>query len=94
MRPSRSSTRLAVLAFPESLRCIPYLVWLSGAPGWLIRRRSGWAPLLTRPFTHGRGIGGELDSHDQFQHLFSRAAGVMFVIGGTSLIVEGLRGPN
>jgi hypothetical protein len=38
--------------------------------------------------------GGEIDSHDQFQHLITRATGVTFVIGGTSLIVEGLRGPN
>ena len=63
-------------------------------PGWLIKGRSAWARLLTRPFTHGRVIGGEVDPNDQFQRLISRATGVMFVIVGTSFIVGGLRGPN
>jgi hypothetical protein len=63
-------------------------------PGWLIKGRSSWARLLTRPFHAWRVVGGEVDPHDQFQRFITRATGVMFVIGGTSLIVGGLRGPN
>jgi hypothetical protein len=63
-------------------------------PGWIIRFRIEWARLLTRPFMHGRVIGGEVDPNDQLQRLITRATGVMFVIAGTSLIVGGLRGPN
>jgi hypothetical protein len=63
-------------------------------PGWLIKGRSAWARLVTRPFTHGRVFGGEVDPNDQFQRLITRATGVLFVIGGTSLVVGGLRGSN
>ena len=63
-------------------------------PGWLIKGRREWARLLTRPFMHGRVVGGKVDPNDQLQRLITRATGVLFVIAGTSLIIGGLRGPN
>jgi hypothetical protein len=63
-------------------------------PGSLIKGRSAWARLLTRPFMHGRVIGGEVDPHDPLQRLITRGMGIFFVIVGTGLIVGGLRGPN
>jgi hypothetical protein len=63
-------------------------------PGLLIKGRSAWARLLTRPFMHGRVIGGEVDPHDPLQRLITRATGILFVIVGAGLIVGGLRGPN
>ena len=63
-------------------------------PGLLIKGRSAWARLLTRPFMHGRVIGGEVDPHDPLQRLITRVTGILFVIVGTGLIVWSLRGPN
>jgi hypothetical protein len=63
-------------------------------PDLLIKGRSAWARLLTRPFMHGRVIGGEVDPHDPLQRLITRATGILFVIAGAGLIVGGLRGPN
>jgi hypothetical protein len=63
-------------------------------PGSLIKGRTEWARLLTRPFMHGRVIGGEPDPNDAFQRLITRATGVMFVILGIAFIVGGLRGLN
>jgi hypothetical protein len=59
-------------------------------PGLLIKGRSAWARLLTRPFMHGRVIGGEVDPHDPLQRLITRATGILFVIVGAGLIVGGL----
>lgn len=63
-------------------------------PGWLTKGRGEWARLLTRPFMHGRVIGGEVDPEDPFQRLITRVIGVMFVIFGISIVVVGLRGLN
>ena len=63
-------------------------------PGLLIKGRSAWARLLTRPFMHGRVIGGEVDPHDPLQLLITRATGILFLIVGTGLIVGAFRGPN
>ena len=61
-------------------------------PGWLIKGRSEWARLLTRPLMHGRALGGEVDPDDPLQRLITRVIGVMFVILGISVVVGGLRG--
>jgi uncharacterized RDD family membrane protein YckC len=63
-------------------------------PGLMIRFRTEWARLLTRPFMHGRVVGGEVDPEDPFQRLITRFIGVMFVIVGAGFIVGGIRGPN
>jgi hypothetical protein len=51
-------------------------------PGLPNKGRSAWARLLTRPFMHGRVIGGEVDPHDPLQRLITRATGILFVIVG------------
>jgi hypothetical protein len=63
-------------------------------PGWLIKGRREWARLLTRPFMHGRVLGGEVAPNDQLQRLITRVIGVMFVILGISIVIVGLRGLN
>jgi hypothetical protein len=63
-------------------------------PQSMIRFRSEWARLLTRPFIHGRVIGGEVDPEDPLQRLTTRVISVMFVIFGISFVVGGLRGLN
>jgi hypothetical protein len=63
-------------------------------PAWLIKGRGEWARLLTRPFMHGRVIGGQVDPEDPFQRLIMRVIGVMFVIFGISIVVVGFRGLN
>ena len=61
-------------------------------PQSMIKFRSEWARLLTRPFIHGRVVGGEVDPEDPFQRLITRVIGVMFVIFGISIVIVGLRG--
>ena len=63
-------------------------------PQSMIRFKGEWARQLTRPFMHGRLIGGEVDPEDPLQRLITRVIGVMFVIFGISIVVGGLRGLN
>jgi hypothetical protein len=60
-------------------------------PDWLVKGRTEWSRLLTRPLMHGRVFGSEPDPNDPFQRLVTRASGVMFLIVGISLIVGGVR---
>jgi hypothetical protein len=58
MRPSRSSTRLAVLALPDSygLSVLGVAVWCAGLAN---QENECVGTTLTRPFTHGRVIARE-----------------------------------
>jgi hypothetical protein len=78
------------------LGAVAFVIGVAGLlrPGLLIKGRVAWARLLTRPFMHGRVIGGEVDPHDPLQLLITRVTGIFFVIVGAGLVVGALRGPN
>jgi hypothetical protein len=72
-----------------------FVVVLFGAVG-LIRPdvpivfRNDWARLITRPFLHGRMLGGEARTDDPLQRLISRLGGIFLIIVGIGLLVVGL----
>jgi uncharacterized membrane protein HdeD (DUF308 family) len=55
-----------------------------------IALRSEWARLISRPFPHGRVLGGEVRRDDPLQRLFSRLSGIFFIIVGIGALVVGL----
>lgn len=55
-----------------------------------IALRSEWARLISRPFLHGRVLGGEVRRDDPLQRLFSRLSGIFFIIVGIGALVVGL----
>ena len=54
--------------------------------------RREWARLISRPFLHGRLLGGEPRTDDPLQRLFSRLIGILFIIFGIGLLAVGLLG--
>ncbi len=52
--------------------------------------RNEWARLITRPFLHGRVLGGQARTDDPFQRLISRLGGIFLIIVGIGLLVVGL----
>jgi len=54
--------------------------------------RNEWARLITRPFLHGRVLGGEARTDDPLQRLISRLSGIFFIIVGIGLLTIGLLG--
>ena len=63
-------------------------------PAVYIAFRREWARLISRPFLHGRVLGGEVGTDDPVQRLVSRLAGTFFIIVGIGLIVAGLLANN
>jgi hypothetical protein len=59
-----------------------------------IALRNEWAGLITRPFLHGRVLGGEARTDDPLQRLISRLGGIFLIIAGISLLAIGLLGNN
>lgn len=55
-----------------------------------IALRNKWARLVSRPFLHGRVLGGEMRTDDPLQRLISRVSGVFFIIVGIGALVVGL----
>jgi hypothetical protein len=82
-----------VSVFLVLLGAVALVIGVAGLlrPDWLVKGRTEWARLLTRPFMHGRVVGGEPEPNDPFQRIVTRASGVMFVIVGISFIVGGVR---
>lgn len=56
--------------------------------------RNEWARLISRPFMHGRVLGGEVRTDDPLQRLISRVSGIFFIIVGIGALVVGLLGNN
>ena len=63
-------------------------------PDVAIALRNEWARLLSRPFLHGRVLGGGMRSDDPLQRLISRLSGIFFIIVGIGVLVEGLLANN
>ena len=59
-----------------------------------IALRNEWARLITRPFLHGRVLGGEARTDDPLQRLISRLGGIFLIIVGIGLLVAGLLANN
>lgn len=59
-----------------------------------IALRNEWARLISRPFLHGRVLGGEARTDDPLQRLISRMSGIFFIIVGISLLAIGLLANN
>jgi uncharacterized membrane protein HdeD (DUF308 family) len=59
-----------------------------------IALRNEWARLISRPFPHGRVLGGEARTDDPLQRLISRMSGIFFIIVGISLLAIGLLANN
>jgi hypothetical protein len=55
-----------------------------------IALRNEWARLISRPFLHGRVLGGEVRTDDPLQRLISRTGGIFFIIFGVGAVVGGL----
>jgi hypothetical protein len=76
-----------------------FVVVLFGAvslirPDVPIALRNEWARLITRPFLHGRVLGGEARTDDPLQRLISRLGGIFLIIVGIGLLVTGLLANN
>jgi hypothetical protein len=56
--------------------------------------RREWARLISRPFLHGRLLGGEPRTDDPLQRLFSRLIGIFFITVGIVVLVEGVLANN
>jgi len=54
--------------------------------------RNEWARLISRPFLHGRVLGGEARTDDPLQRLISRLSGIFLIIAGIGLLAIGLLG--
>ena len=54
--------------------------------------RNEWARLISRPFLHGRVLGGEARTDDPLQRLISRLGGIFLIIAGIGLLAIGLLG--
>jgi hypothetical protein len=52
--------------------------------------RNEWARLISRPFLHGRVLGGEARTDDPLQRLHSRVGGILAIIVGIGFLVAGL----
>ena len=59
-----------------------------------IALRKEWARLISRPFMHGRVLGGEVRTDDPLQRLISRVSGIFFIIVGIGALVVGLLANN
>ena len=59
-----------------------------------IALRKEWARLISRPFLHGRVLGGEVRTDDPLQRLISRVSGIFFIIVGIGALVVGLLANN
>ena len=57
-----------------------------------ITLRNLWTKALTRPFLHGRVLGGEARTDDPLQRVAMRAIGVLFVVIGIAFAVQGVIG--
>jgi hypothetical protein len=56
--------------------------------------RREWARLLSRPFLHGRVLGGEPRTDDPLQRLMSRLGGIFLIIVGIGFLAIGLLADN
>jgi hypothetical protein len=54
--------------------------------------RNEWARLLSRPFLHGRLLGGGAVKDDSLQRFFSRAGGLLMIFVGTVMVMVGIVG--
>jgi hypothetical protein len=78
----------AILGFVVALFGVVSLI----RPGVPIAFRNEWARLITRPFLHGRVLGGEARTDDPLQRLISRLGGIFLIIVGIGLLAIGLLG--
>lgn len=53
-----------------------------------------WARLLSRPFLHGRVLGGEARRDDPLQRLVSRLFGLLAIVVGIVFVLDGFLGNN
>lgn len=63
-------------------------------PETAIILRNEWARLLSRPFLHGRVLGGEARRDDPLQRLVSRLGGLLAIVVGIGLVLTGFLGNN
>jgi hypothetical protein len=63
-------------------------------PDVAIAFRNEWARFISRPFLHGRLLGGGMRSNDPLQRLISRLSGLFFIIVGIGIVVAGLLANN
>lgn len=80
----------AILGFVVALFGVVSLI----RPDVPIAFRNEWARLITRPFLHGRVLGGEARTDDPLQRLISRLGGIFLIIVGIGLLAIGLVGNN
>jgi multisubunit Na+/H+ antiporter MnhG subunit len=78
---------------------VGFIIVLLGVVGLIrpdvyIAFRREWARLISRPFLHGRVLGGEVRTEDPFQRLVSRLAGTFFIIVGIGAVAAGLLANN
>ena len=78
---------------------VGFIIVLLGVVGLIrpdvyIAFRREWARLISRPFLHGRVLGGEVRTDDPFQRLVSRVAGTFFIIVGIGAVAGGLLANN
>lgn len=80
----------AILGFVVVLFGVVILI----RPAVPITLRNEWAKLITRPFLHGRVLGGEARTDGPLQRLISRLGGIFVIIVGIGLLVAGLLANN
>lgn len=59
-----------------------------------IMLRNEWARLLSRPFLHGRVLGGEARKDDPLQRLVSRLGGALAIVVGIGMVLAAFLGNN
>lgn len=80
----------AILGFVVVLLGVVSLI----RPDVPIALRNEWARLITRPFLHGRVLGGEARTDDPLHRLISRLGGIFLIIVGIGLLVAGVLANN